>query len=492
MSRKLIALIVVIVAVVGLAVAGFAVLNSPKIVAARALKNAVTDFTERDEIKPLLNTFKRGSAEFSIDNVKQDGELLFDGKASGKIYFSKHKKSLMLNDFALKYGELALEGEVYISDEEIYIYETKLLKGHYGVNFDQFADDLANSILAPSSGSAYALDEELYDNITTTLKNSEENKDLAKDAKKLVEKVTNDIKKIIISNAEIDSQFTKERINGNKEKVRVITVTVDDAAMQNIVLDIYDYLCDSDDIVDFIDKYEDTFAPIVENMLDLEDYDSLSEAYLEWLEEAEDTVDDFCDSLEDADTVEIKIMTPKRSAKLLKVELTVDGDSVVSVDFGKKGVKNTDTIKFEYGDSSITYSITENNSKKTEATLSTHNGRYTTNKFTLSIDHKSDKYTLTHVDTFKSSYSNYETTYTTIFKGTLVTKGITTNLTVDSITSKYANGTNKSETVTKLNCSVTLKTIDRMPKPLDGYKTIADITESQVNTWIEKFSKFDF
>ena len=484
MSRRLIAFIVFLIAVLGITVVGYSFLNSPNVVAYRTLKGAVRDFTERDEIEPLLSTSGNGSAEFEFGNIKNGNEVLFDGKVSGKFYSSSNfftGNAFMLSDFTFKYDSLDIEGDLYISDKEIYVDESKVLNGAYGAKLDELAEDLSRSIFNPSSNSEYALDQETYDRIIAALEGLEDDNEFSKDAEKLVKNVSRDIRKIILSYAETDSEVTKERINDKEMKVRVVTFTFDDDAKQNIVRDVYDYLRKSEDIVAFLDEHEDTLVPMLENMYGIKCDASLSFEYTKWLVDAEEDVEDICDELENLDTVEIKLTTTKRKANLLKIEIAEDKDVPIYLDFGSEGVKDTDTIKLVLDEVCLTYLAKNNNSTQGKFTLTAEVAGRTLLKSVMSIDHQSDKYTLTLSGASTESYE-----FKITVKGSLSTEDETTTVTLDSISFMLIDGRAVNETVLNFECSVTLSENDTMPKPIKEYKSIADVTEKDVDTWLDK------
>ena len=71
--------------------------------------------------------------------------------------------------------------------------------------------------------------------------------------------------------------------------------------MENILTAVYDYLYDSDDIVDFIEKYEDNITTILVSVygIDIDEKDSLADLYEDWLDDLEDSIDEICEDLED-------------------------------------------------------------------------------------------------------------------------------------------------------------------------------------------------
>lgn len=483
MLRRLIIFIVVVVAVLGIAVAGYWFLNSPEIVAYRALRMAAIDFTEREEIEPLLNTFKKGSAEFNLNKITMGNEVPFDGQASGKLYFSSNAftgNAFMLSDFTFKYDSIDINGDLYISDEEIYVEESQVLQGAYGAKLDELADDLSKSIFAPSSNSQYALDQETYDIIIKTLENLEDNDVFSKDSKKLSKKVGKDISKIIMSYAETNSEIKEVTIDGKTMEVRIITFSFDAAAKQSIIRDVYKYLCESEDIAEFIDENEDTLAPMLETMYGIKCDGSLRSEYTKWLTDAEDDVEKLCDKLEDSNTSDVTLTTNKKGVKLLKLELA-SKDASIYLDFGSEGAKEADEIKLVTSDFSITYAIQDNDSSQRKITLTLQLGHVTLLKSVLSINYSDERYTLV-----LSGRATDTVDFRISIPGSISKKDKTTTFTVDSLEILYFEGTRIQDTTFNLNLSVTLNTTDKMPKPIMQYQSITEITDQDVHNWKAK------
>ena len=501
-TKLLIILAAILVIAIGGTVVGASIANSPENVAASSIASIFTDFLAREEIKPLCDTLTQGSIGFSVDSVKPEAEegesvvdYLKDSSVSGKLYFSK--EALMLSDFEAKFKDIKFAGDVYVSENLIYVNEENVLEGAYGVEIKSFAEDLADSIFAPDSNSKYALDEDTYDQIIEMLdalsESSENNEAMQKDAEKLFEKLFKDLWDIVADNAEIESESEEIRLGGEKTKVRLITIVINDKAMENIINDVYDYLCESDDIVDFLEKYEDSFAPMANlinrGMINGEKDISLAEKYEEALEDAEDYIDDLCDSISsDFEDITIEIATPKMKSTLLKLEVKVGKVSVIVVDCGQKGIKETDTIKIEVLDEfDITYSVKQNDKKAFEAELTI--GEDEDIVVSLSIDKKKGDYNAT-VEVSDNYYDSYTQTTVKnknkfIVKGDYDESGDTTTMTVDKIIFKEDD----DEFTIDVSATLTIDTNDKIPSAPKDYDTISDITEEDIETWMKNIEK---
>lgn len=477
MKTKLLVLILSAVVLLGGAVGVAAYVNSPEIVAINAVLNVVEDFTQRDEINPLYNMVTQGSLEASASKIEQDGENIMEGSSvSGKIYFSKD--ALMLQNLDVKlFEDFYASGDIYLSKELIYIKEDEIIGEAYGVKPEEFATDLANSIFAANSGSDYAIpDEDLYDSLTKSTDDMDIDS-MQKDAEKLLKKYAKELWKIVCEHAEFTSRNKDVRLNGEKKSARVITIEIDGEAMAGIVEDAYQYLADDTDVIDFIEKYESVLSPYASNLYDSDEYDSLAEAYEAMIQEAGSEVDDLCDELADYDdgNIAVEIVTPKLNSDLLKMSVKVSGDTLFTIDLGEKGMKKTDKISVEIDGVKAVYEIKADKKEKTTATLKVEGEQIAS----MTINHKNEN--------FKFEVGDYTV------NGSMETSKNTTTITLDKITDSWVSydGTeHKDEYKTDIRLTICEK--DKIPKAPKNYNKISDITESDVEKWIEKIGDLLF
>lgn len=477
--KKIIAIILIIVAVggVGAGIGAAVVYNAPENVAIGAVKGAFADLVERDEVAPVWNMLHGGSVYVSVDKFKSDDyDQLEGGHASGKVYFSDN--AIMAEDVDVDLFGLELEGGAYISDECMYISEDKILDGEYGIVYKELARDFEDSIFAYGSKSDYAIeDKKTYNTIMDMLETLEEDNELKKDVEELTTQHTKSIWDIICDNAEFGSESDEVRLNGEKCKVRVVTIKMDAKDISNIVRDTYDYLCDDKTIGDFLDKYAQSLT-----VLYGDDSDSIGELYEEYLEDMEDVIDNLCDEIEDIDElddIQINIITPKMSHKLLKLEVEADGDTLFSVDFGKEGLKKTEEISVEILGEEMSYVITENTKDSYEAEFEYDaEGIF----MEISIDKKKESYTLI----LDNGYSEYE------IKGNYIEDGDTTTITVSKVTESWTSwwrdGSEKTD-VYKADITIIIDEKDKMPTPSTDFDRISDIKEKDVDKWVEKLEE---
>ncbi len=468
--KKLLAFILaaLIFAGAGTGIAFAIIGNRPQNIVRSAIADALEDVVERDDIKPVYNMFKRGSLSVSVDKMtKGDVDLLEGANFSGKMYFSKD--AFMMENLKINYGELKIDADMYYSSDLIYMSEEELFDAAYGVRLDELAEDLKDSIFAYGSGSDYAIpDEETWNEVIESLEKLEEldSKELKKDAEKLAKKLFKKAWKIACDNFEFESEKDEVRINGKKEKVRVISIVIDGKAAANFVSDFYDFIAKDDSIEEFLEKYEDQITVS-------EGDKSIVEMYEDKLAELEDTIDDVCDNIENSipEDIIINVMTPRNSKTLAKLEVNVEKTSILSIDIGKDGMKKTDKISLSFaGEKVLTYEIKENNNKELVAELEVGG-----NTLKIDIDKRDDEFTLTIKR--DGDLPNIKVT------GDFISKFGKTTITVDKIIS--------GEETIKCDIELVIDEKDKMPAPPKNYDRISDIKDEDVQEWIEKLDEIN-
>ena len=475
MKTKLVAIILSAVLLLGGAAVGLTVYNNtPEVVARNAILGMFQDLIKRDEINPLYNMITQGSLEASVSEFTEDGEdLLEDTSIAGKLYFSKEAFMLENADVKLFGGDFHASGDIYLSNELIYIKEDHILGGAYGITPKELSADLRSSIFAPDSGSEYAIpDEEVFDAITET-SDSADLDAMKKDAEKLLKKYIKQAWKIICDDAEFDSETTDVRLNGEKKTVRVVTIDVDADAMASMLRDAYDFLKNDGDVVKFIETYQSSFSSFAGELYNTEEYGSMAEAFEALIDDIGDDLDELCEELHDSgeERITIEIATPKLTADLLKLTVKVDDDVFATLDFGEKGLKKTDKISVEVEETKIAYEITQNDKKQFDAALKIDGEK----PASISINKADHSYKL-KCDTYTVS-------------GSIETKRKSTTITVDKITdSWYSSYENKQkESTYETDIKIVINEKDKIPAAPKTYRKISEISDHDVEAWLNKF-----
>lgn len=469
------------IAVAGGVTAGI-ILNTPEVVAANALKGFVQDFGERDEFETVSNMFEKGSMEASMSEIiVNDENVMEDIAVSGKLYFSP--KAYMLENLKVESEMINLNGTIYISEEMFYIKEEEIVDEAFGGKYSEIADQLRDSIFAPDSGSDFAIPEEVFDPMVEALENVEDDK-MAKDAEKVIKKYVEKLFDVIVDHAEFESENDEVKVGGEKTAVRVVSITITPEILANIIVDYYEFAVEDDDLVKFLEKYEEDFQVIADN---IDEGMTMAEIYEEALEELEDQVDEMADELEeegDDSKVVLEIVTPRLSSKLLQLTLKADKEKVFTLDVGKDGIKKTDriSISVEGQKDAILYEIEQNDNKAYKATLEVADQKIAT----IKVDRAKDKFDIS-VGPEGQEFS---------VSGSIKKNGKTTTIGLEEITYVeqeyvYDDGDwyghyEDVEYVIETDLEIIIKESDKIPAAPKDYTSIDEITEDDIYEWAEK------
>ncbi len=473
MKKIIIALIVAAIALT-LSISAFAYFNSDEYVFSNSIADSVSEIGEREEIEPILNILKKGSIAFDVSSTEKSD---FNVSAAGKLYFSKD--AIMLDGAEIKVDDKKLDLGLYLSKDQAYVENQSILNGTYGLEFNGTADDFEDSIFAYGEDGKYAIqDKEIYDAIVDILKASEDQKDnkkIAKDAQGLLEKYSKKAYKLICKYGEIDSDTDKINTGDDKNvSVKEIVLTLDGEAIAEVLSELYDQARDDKDLEELIEKLSDKIGEF-DTAEDSDEPKTLLEAYNQYfVDDEEDYISNAIDALEDSDAeIEITAYTSKISHTLMQVSLEYTNGTYsnkFSLDFGKKGIKDTEIITFTSSSGTyeyeIVYEITENNKKEFKATLDIDEDF----KIKLNIDKKNEKY--------KVFFGDYT------LSGKYEQSGDKTTITASSLKDYLG------EDILPFKISLTFDEKDKMPKPEENVESIFDIKESDIDKWIENAEEF--
>lgn len=489
-SKKIIIAALVVLVLVGGGL--FFLLNTPSVVAARTLSNFADDFLSREEFTPIKDTVQGGSIKFSVSADQSTTQ--FHGNTSGKLYLSE--KAIYLEDFSTSLNTTDyISGDLYVSDDMIYVNEEEILDGAYGVKFSKLVDELTNSIFAPNSNSGYELSQKEFDQLISAIEDMEEGSAISEDATALLEDVAADMFEIVLDNSEIDSEGKEISLNGEKTDVRLISITIDEKALKGILADVRDYLVESKDIPKFLDKYEDLITTYLGTSLyDKDEYDSLGEAYKG---ECDFITEEFNDLIEDINegTLVIEIATPSLSSTLLRLDVIADDTTLLTVDCGKDGITDTDEINITVGNNfTVNYKVEEEDDDfSLSATLIFNNS--TEYKVSFETDSDNNSYTVSLSSARK--YSVYTVTNSIVLSGKYTNKSGSYTFSANRITftdkTDYTDTYYKDdvdETVKQLKAEITVTPSDKMPSVPKNYDSISDITKSDIEKWTDRLRNF--
>ncbi len=469
----------IMIALASLLVAVFAVLigvsvykNQPENVVIRAITGSLEQLTEREEIAFAYNTLREGSIAFSVKEwVDDDGDdELEEGSFSGTLHFSD--SALMLKDFYLNLYDTKLDGDLYLSDELLYVKENEILDGAYGVSFSELAHDFAYSIFAFDANSDYAFPKSLSDMITGYA--HEGNREMAKDAEALAKDLFSELWNAFCENVPFESEIDEVRLDGEKVKARVIHIEITGDNFADFLEDALVILEEHEGLDKFIDTYDEDLKDLF-SAYGLQEYDSFREIYDEFLKELTEEIEDFSkEDKSDLEPIVIKMATTKRRGNLLLLRVDYDGETALLLDCGKEGLAKSDKITLEIHGESFVYEIEKNDDED----------------FCLSVKYDGEKIFSLDIDKEKGRFSVSvgETNDCYILEGTFEQNSTATTLTVKKFTEKYYSyyyGTTREYSY-KTNTIITIKQKDKMPSAPKDFDSIDSITEKDLDAWVDK------
>lgn len=468
MTRKLITVIIIVVAVLVTAVGGAATAgiiiynNQPENVALRAIGGAVTGFLEREEFEFFNQVSKSGSVEFEVGDIYYEGENILNLSAEGKLYLSEQGFMAEGLDLRLANGE-RIAGDIYATPDFLYVSERYILDGSYAINTKTALDEFSNSIFVYGSGSQYAISEEKYSNaVKTAFGEDESYEDRIDGMSEILTKHLKEFWKLFCEQADFTSEIKTVEIGDTNEERRVISISMKGYEVAYAIEDYTAFLMSDGDIFEHLENHKGHYT--------LSFYSSLGEdkdiktGYINYLAELERDLEKVRHEIEEYDHIEIELVTPKRSADLLRFEIEVDEERFV-LDFGPDGAKKSKKITAETSDG--------------ELEMVLENSDY---EYYLNISSDGEDLVTLEVD------KEYETFCAGIpgnmIDGSYKRKDRELDIEITSWTMKPEGSAMVS---VDTDVSFVLKAQDKMPKAPDDFENISAITDSDVKRWIERF-----
>lgn len=494
MKKLIISIICGLTCVAGGVTAGVAV-NSPEYVLSNAITGAIEDLFERDDLSNIIEILEQGSValEYKEEDYISFGGKVYFGLEKSKLYIEN--ANLTLNNFYEDGSNYSLSANMYLSEDMMYIENDKYLDGAYGIKFKKLAEQFTDSIFYEDS--EFSIPKESRDMIENLLEYYEnEYQDLQKDSEKLVKKYLKQAGKAIKKHGEFDSKTKNVSLNDDRSKKRVVTLKLDEDAIASIVEDLIEYIIDDKNFEKFIETHVSNLSEVMGDYISTEKMDAsdIYDQIINALEELEDEAD----SIRDLDfEVTIKVVTPKLSTKLLKLEIENAAGSSFEIDFGSKGVKKSECIEVSVDNDKIaSYEIKEDSKEKFQAEVAlygTYNNK-TEKEFSVeyTLNKSGNKFSINVVD------GEFEVLS---IKGKAEIDGKATTFKVKECVvneaREYYNydlGTwvtdvESYDYLENIDLTITVSTKDKMPKPNKDFNNILEITEAKIRKIIEKFEE---
>ena len=478
---KIIAIILAAVLVVGGGVTvGVVVSNNnlPQNIAKDAILS-LGNVIERIEFAPIYQTFTGGSIQMSQTSITQDGETS-QVTNSAKIFFADD--GIVLQNINFSQLDVAIQGELWLTEDFVYISEQNILGDAYAWERGKLAEQFEKSIFAYGSNSKYSINNQAkYDDALKLFKHLDKVNTAAmqRDIKKVYANYLNEVWEIACEEIEFEEAVKVVKIDGENVEARNVKITIDADDICEIWENVLDFLCEDDQVVNFLDKYEDVLN-IANNPIfgtGTQSNKTLADEYRQLLDEWQDDYYNTSLRIQNEwgnNKLVVDISTPKHQSKLLKLNVAYGYEDMLTLDFGGKTIENAnkitlvdpDGVKHVYqvvnGDQILRINYTVDGVKV----------------FSFNLDRESTEYTW---------FTTEDDGSTTTIKGTLLQdKNKNLTITVKEVThdnERYAVD-NYSYT---MDLTFVLKLKDKLPQKPTDYKTLATITEEDVDKIVDAF-----
>ena len=333
--KKLILALICGLTGVGAGVTAGVVTNTPEYVFSHAISNLVEDFEKRDDVSAITSIFKNGSIEAKVSSEDMDMS------GSTKVYFDMDDEVVYFENINYEVSSEEINLNAYLSNDMVFVESEELLDGKYGISLKNIAERFEDSIFCDED-SEFGLDKDSQEILINLFEYFEDDlKSLEKDSKKLLERYSTQLGKLIKEYGEFESDTKKVKLNGERSEKRVVTLTIDEDDLYDILYDLIEFIIDDDKFEEYIYTHLSNFMHIfigAENALNGLDPDDIYDDIIDGLE----TLQDQLYVMEEVDfEIEISVTTPKLSNNLLKLMIEVEGGGQkeeIEIDFGEDGV----------------------------------------------------------------------------------------------------------------------------------------------------------
>lgn len=416
----------------------------------------------------LAPTAQAAAVEESFSNGSAEFKMSADGlDINAKLYVDAANPSAALTG-TLNLGSQVVDAALFVTENALMLKSDALLDQVYGIDLGKLAENLPNSVFAPDSGSAYALDQETLDSLTQTTPASAFTGALTVDPQfgEALEKYVEVIVKDITDNMEMAMNSQMVNVNGEEIDTSAVTVTIPTAAMTAVVTDVLTMAADDAELKDAIANVYDqaVAAGMVEGATDATGAETVA-ALWESLPQAKDeAVKSLTDSMAE---VSVSMNTSKETENLIaaSVIISMNQEPVVLSYFTNEDGSFTTVEMSASGESLMAcYYIVEENTDDAYAAVFMVTEGETEDMHIATTWNK-----VTGAYTFEMATPEQSTTVT----GTIKTTDDSITITIETIDGQSVG-----------DMSVTLKANDSITAPA-SFTEIMTMSEEELNTALQ-------
>ena len=351
-------------ALVTLIVVSIVLANRPSALIARAFANTISDAKRIELFDVADDVVNGGSVSVSADLSKLAKDDLY---VQGKVYLDAKNTKGAYEMTVFEDNEKILQGSILYNQDKAALKCPEILDGTYGINLKNLKKNLPGSIFDPDEETEYSLDDDQFAyfmNLHETVKND---KNLEDDISKMSAKYRQLFIEKLIKYSSVSRASKTITAGGEKIPCTVVSVKVDEEALNSIAESLIDYANNDKDLEKLLFRVASNGA--------------LNEEPDEYIDKFFDNLDDIGDMIEEMGDEDVEfqfdfyITKSGRRLAQLDAELEYENEDVkVSLILGKdisrsKEISLIAKEKRTEETFEIVYTVNEDSSKAYEAEI---------------------------------------------------------------------------------------------------------------------------
>ena len=465
-------------ALLALIIVSISLANTPKALIVRSIANTLSDARRIEAVAVTEDVANGGSVAVSanLDKFAKD-----DLTVQGKFYSDAKNLKGALELTASEDKDKVLQAKVMYNPDKVAFSAAPIIDGTYGVDLKKLAKNLPGSIFDPDEETEYSLDDDEFEyflNMKDTFKND---KNLSRDAEVMANKYRQVFIETVIKHSEVKKSSKTITVGGDKISCTVISASIDEDGLAEIVQDMIDYANNDKDL-------EKLLLRVAANGSYRDDPEEYVDRFFDTLDNYEDSID----KIEDSDIdISIDFYITKSGRRLAQVDFEAELNNKefeASLILGKN-VARSKQISFEYEEKptgkaySIEYTVNEDSGKLYDAEIEINEKRVRRSKTTenkSSIRIKWDKRSGDLDIKGNKNGNNYMG-----LKGTLDKKGDRYIFVLGKLSSRGE----AVPDIKSLELTVTIDRHDRTPNVPGRFTEITKMDEKDFEDFIEDFEE---
>jgi hypothetical protein len=465
-------------ALLALIIVSISLANTPKALIVRSIANTLSDARRIEAVAVTEDVANGGSVAVSanLDKFAKD-----DLTVQGKFYSDAKNLKGALELTASEDKDKVLQAKVMYNPDKVAFSAAPFIDGTYGVDLKKLAKNLPGSIFDPDEETDYSLDDDEFEyflNMKDTFKND---KNLSRDVEVMANKYRQIFIEKVIKHSEVKKSSKTITVGGDKIPCTVISASIDEDGLAEIVQDMIDYANNDKDL-------EKLLLRVAANGSYRDDPEEYVDRFFDTLDNYEDSID----KIEDSDIdISIDFYITKSGRRLAQLDFEAELNNKefeASLILGKN-VARSKQISFEYEEKptgkaySIEYTVKEDSGKLYDAEIEINEKRVRRSKTTenkSSIRIKWDKRSGDLDIKGNKNGNNYMG-----LKGTLDKKGDRYIFVLGKLSSRGE----AVPDIKSLELTVTIDRHDRTPNVPGRFTEITKMDEKDFEDFIEDFEE---